>query len=56
MRMHGLKNKKTLIGRARCFGNVFRFIDDLTTRNDYVKFERSFQEMYSPELEFKKEI
>ena len=30
MRISWLKNKKTDIERARCFRNVFRFIDDLS--------------------------
>ena len=42
--------------RARHFGNVFRFIDDLTAVNDCDKFERSFWEIYPPELELKKKM
>ena len=34
------------------FGTIFGFIDDLTALS---KFERSFHEVYPPELESKKE-
>ena len=49
------KIKKTDIRRARRFANTFRFIDDLTALNDGGEFERSFREIYPPELELKKE-
>ena len=49
------KIKKTDIGRARRFANTFRFIDDLTALNDGGEFEKSFKEIYPPELELKKE-
>ena len=42
-------------GRARRFLNAFRFIDDLITLNDSDEFQRSFAEIYPPELELKKE-
>ena len=35
--------------------NMFRFIDDLTALNDGGEFERSFKEIYPPELVLKKE-
>ena len=40
---------------ARRFGNIFRFIDGLTALSDCGEFERSFHEIYTPELEIKKE-
>ena len=49
------KTKKNDIRRARRFANTFRFIDDLTALNDGGEFERSFREIYPPELELKKE-
>ena len=49
------KIKKTDIGRARHFGNIFRFINDLTVLNDCSQLGRSFQKIYLPELELKKE-
>ena len=42
------------MGRARGFGNIFRFIDDLTAVNNCGKFERSFHNIYPPELELKR--
>ena len=48
------KIKKTDIGRPRRFGNVFRFIGDMTALNDCGDFERNFHEIYSSELELKK--
>ena len=47
--------KKLDYGRARRFLNIFRFIDDLIAANDYGEFERSFREIYPPELSLKKE-
>ena len=47
--------KKSDLRRARKFANVFRFIDDLTTLNDWGEFEQHFHEIYPPELELKKE-
>ena len=47
--------KKLDYGRARRFLNTFRFIDDLIAANDYGEFERSFKEIYPPELSLKKE-
>lgn len=49
------KIKKTDIGRARHFGNIFRFINDLTVLNDCSELRRSFQKICLPELELKKE-
>ena len=46
--------KKSDYGRVRRL-NTFRFIDDLTAANDYGEFERSFKEIYPPELTLKKE-
>ena len=37
------------------FANIFRFIGDLTAFNDCGEFERNFHEIYSPELELRKE-
>ena len=51
-----IKNLKTSdYGRARRFLNAFRFIDDLITLNDSDEFQRSFSEIYPPELVLKKE-
>ena len=47
--------KKTDLPRARRLANVFRFIDDLIAINDGGEFERSFKEIYPPELELKRE-
>ena len=47
--------KKSDYARARRFLNTFRFIDDLIAANDYGEFERSFKEIYPPELTLKKE-
>ena len=47
--------KKLDYARARRFLNTFRFIDDLIAANDYGEFERSFKEIYPPELTLKKE-
>ena len=47
--------KKSDYGRARRFLSTFRFIDDLIAANDYGEFERSFKEIYPPELTLKKE-
>ena len=47
--------KKVDYGRARRFLNTFRFIDDLIAGNDHGEFERSFKEIYPPELSLKKE-
>ena len=41
--------------RARKFGNVFRFIDDLIAINDGKEFLNSFQEIFPTELELKRE-
>jgi hypothetical protein len=41
--------------KARKFGNTFRFIDDLIAINDGGEFEKSYHEIYPPELELKKE-
>ena len=40
---------------ARMFGNIYTFIDDLIAMNDSKEFENSFKEIYSAELELKKE-
>ena len=48
--------KKLDYGRARRFLNTFRFIDDLIAANDYGEFERSFREIYPPELSFKRKM
>ena len=49
------KMKKENNVLARKFGRVFRFIDDLLAVNDGEEFEKHFSEIYSPELELKKE-
>ena len=41
--------------RTRRFESTFRFIDNLTVLNDGGEFERKLREIYSPELELKKE-
>ena len=47
--------KKTDLPRARRFGNMSRFIDDLSAINDNGEFDRCHAEIYPPELELKKE-
>ena len=47
--------KRVDLGRARKFGNTFRFIDDLAAINDGGEFERCFHDIYPQELELKKE-
>ena len=47
--------KKHDIHKARRFGNVFRFIDDLVAINDNGEFEKCYSDIYPPELELKKE-
>ena len=47
--------KKISLGRARKFGNVFRFIDDLSAINDGGEFEKGFKDIYPEELELKRE-
>ena len=41
--------------RARKLRHIFRFIDDLIALNDDGEFSRSFQEIYPPEMELKRE-
>ena len=41
--------------KARKFGNVFRFIDDLIAINDGNEFSKAYKEIYPQELELKKE-
>ena len=47
--------KKTDLSRARKFGNLSRYIDDLSAINDDGEFEKCAAEIYPPELELKKE-
>ena len=47
--------KKKDLFTARKFRNTFRFIDDLLAINDDGEFQRSFKDIYPPELELKKE-
>ena len=47
--------KKVSLQRARKYSNCFRFIDDLFIINDDSEFERSFREIYPPELDLNKE-
>ena len=47
--------EKTDNRKARCFGNVFRYIDDLDAMNDGGLFEEFCSEIYPHELELKKE-
>jgi len=47
--------KKTDLPRARKFGNLSRFIDDLSAINDNGEFEKCAADIYPPELELKKE-
>ena len=47
--------KKTDQCRARKFGNIFRFIDDLVAINDGLEFSKSYSEMYPTGLELKRE-
>ena len=41
--------------RVRRFTNLFRFINDLVACSDGGEFERSYKDIYLPELELKKE-
>ena len=50
-----LQLKRKDIHRARKFGNVFRFIDDLNAMNDSGEFAANFRSIYPPELELSKE-
>jgi len=47
--------KRVDLGKARKFGNTFRFIDDLAAINDGGVFKSSFRDIYPPELELKQE-
>ena len=51
--MKNLKKKNQ--GRARKFGNICRFIDDLIAINDGNEFLNSFCDIYPPELQLNKE-
>ena len=42
--------KKVNLRKARKFGNVFRFIDDLDAMNDGGEFSNCFKEIYPKEL------
>ena len=46
---------KTDPERARRLRHFFRFIDDLIAINDDGEFEKSFREIYPPEMELKRE-
>ena len=46
---------KTDPDRARRLRHIFRFIDDLIAINDDGEFEKSFLEIYPPEMELKRE-
>ena len=50
-----LKLKQKDIHRARKYGNVFRFIDDLNAMNDGGEFALNFHSIYPPELELTRE-
>ena len=47
--------KRTDQCRARKFGNIFRFIDDLVAINGGLEFSKSYSEIYPTELELKRE-
>ena len=49
------KIQRTDLRRARRFSNTFRFIDDLNAINDGGEFQRSYREIYPPELELGRE-
>ena len=49
------KIQRTDLRRARRFSNTFRFIDDLNAINDSGEFERSYLDIYPPELELGRE-
>ena len=49
------KIQKSDLSRARKFGSVFRFIDDLLSLNDSGEFSRSLSEIYPEELLLNKE-
>ena len=48
------KIKGTDLSFARQFANVFHFIDYLAVFSDGGEFERSYKDLYPPELEIKK--
>ena len=48
------KIRKTDLRHARWFADVFCFIDDLAVVNESGEFERSYKDIYPPELELKK--
>ena len=48
-----LKKKELL--KARLFSNTFRFIDGLYAINDNLEFDRNSENIYSSELQLKKE-
>ena len=50
-----LKLKQKDLQRARRYGNVFRFIDDLNAMNDMGEFAANFHKIYPSELELTKE-
>ena len=41
--------------RARCYANIFRYIDDLIALNDKDEFLNSFHQIYPREMQLKKE-
>ena len=50
-----LQTKKIIMKKRRQFANTFCFIDKLCALNDNSELEKNFKEVYSPELELKKE-
>ena len=44
------------VHRARRFGHVYIFIDDMITMNDNKEFDNSFKEIYPAELELRKKM
>ena len=47
-------NKKSDLGKARTFSNIFRFIDDLCTFNNN-KFGNNYKDIYPDDIEIQKE-
>ena len=51
-----LKLQKKDLHRARKYGNVFRFIDDLSAVNDSNEFEMRHNEIFPEDLQPNKDI
>ena len=50
------KLKKSDIGRARRYSNIFRFIDDLSAFNDGWEFQNNYREIYPLNYNWERKI